>query len=407
MIWEYLALIVGILNFIFLVILPSFFLACCLCARDAIGNREKKYKDLSSIAVVGKLSADTEDYHMMNPNASYKLSKPILAAAAAARDAIVPRAYTLDAAAQADHLGGIPRKIALSTVGAFSTLLTSVFNKTEVVNKERLMELVNSRPPGTPLITVSNHMSTLDDPLMWGHWWLRSSDPKLCRWTLTAKDICFTNKYFSYLFRVGKSIPTIRGGGIQQDAIFEAIDRVNDGDWLHTFPEGKVQQEHLPISRMKWGVASIIARASNPPLVLCIGHSGFEKVMPEQHWFGRRALVPLWFKNISLVVGEPIQFDIPALRKKAEEAVSSGCTQFGADALIQPSEEVEKLEEPVYVEDGPKQDKSVLSKAEAIALAGDEATRRLYSEITRQLKDTLESLTFEAHKLCNERTRSK
>ncbi|MCO5594787.1 hypothetical protein L7F22_048821 [Adiantum nelumboides] len=90
---------------------------------------------------------------------------------------------------------------------------------------------------------------------------------------------------------------------------------------LHTFPEGKISQENGPIRRLKWGVASLIARASVPPIVLPICHSGFEKVMPENYLFGRRPLLPLWFKNISIVVGEPMQFDMPSLRQTAEEGV--------------------------------------------------------------------------------------
>lgn len=47
---------------------------------------------------------------------------------------------------------------------------------------------------------------------------------------------------------------------------------------LHTFPEGKVSQENQPIRRLKWGTASLIARAPVTPTVLPIVHYGFEKV---------------------------------------------------------------------------------------------------------------------------------
>jgi monolysocardiolipin acyltransferase len=65
---------------------------------------------------------------------------------------------------------------------------------------------------------------------------------------------------------------------------------------------------------LKWGTASLIARAAVSPIVLPIAHSGFEKVLPENYWRGRRPLVPLWMKHISIVVGEPIQFDVPGLK---------------------------------------------------------------------------------------------
>jgi hypothetical protein len=38
------------------------------------------------------------------------------------------------------------------------------------------------------------------------------------------------------------------------------------------------------------------------------------QVLPENYWRGRRPLVPLWMKHISIVVGEPIQFDVPGLK---------------------------------------------------------------------------------------------
>jgi hypothetical protein len=62
----------------------------------------------------------------------------------------------------------------------------------------------------------------------------------------------------------------------------------------------KVSQEGGPIRRLKWGTASLIVHASVTPIVLPIVHSGFEKVMPEKHWFRRRPLLPLCLKNINI-----------------------------------------------------------------------------------------------------------
>ena len=50
---------------------------------------------------------------------------------------------------------------------------------------------------------------------------------------------------------------------------------------LHTFPEGKVYQESAPIRRLKWGTASLIARAPVTPIVLPIVHHGFQEVTLE------------------------------------------------------------------------------------------------------------------------------
>lgn len=48
---------------------------------------------------------------------------------------------------------------------------------------------------------------------------------------------------------------------------------------LHTFPEGKVTQEDVPIQRLKWGTASLIVRSPVTPIVLPIVHRGFEEVI--------------------------------------------------------------------------------------------------------------------------------
>ncbi|KAG4939002.1 hypothetical protein JHK84_045201 [Glycine max] len=160
-------------------------------------------------------------------------------------------------------------------------------------------------------------MLGLDDPVMWGFKGFPIFDTKLARWVLAAEDICFKNALYSYIFRVGKCIPITRGGGIYQEHMIEALERLKDGEWLHTFPEGKVYQEDVPIRRLKWGTASLIVRAPITPIVLPIVHHGFHEVMPEKYMFGRRPPVPLWNKKIDIIIGDPIEFDLPAMRQKA------------------------------------------------------------------------------------------
>ncbi|POO00340.1 Tafazzin [Trema orientale] len=171
-------------------------------------------------------------------------------------------------AGRENHLGGIPRRIALMAVGGLAKLITSSRNSTSVHNAETLLRLVRSRPPGVPLITVANHMSNLDDPLMWGFHGFPITDPKLAR-------------------------------------------------WLHIFPEGKICQEDAPLRRLKWGTASLIIRATVTPIVLPIAHHGFEQVMSQTPPYGRRPLLPFCNKKISIIVGEPIELDLPKMRKMA------------------------------------------------------------------------------------------
>ncbi|XP_074264376.1 N-acylphosphatidylethanolamine synthase-like [Silene latifolia] len=224
---------------------------------------------------------------------------------------------TMEWAARSGHLAGVPRLTIITAIGTFAKAVTAVMNNTTVHNADTLLHLVRSRPVGVPLLTVSNHMSTLDDPLMWGFKGFPITDARLARWVLAAEDICFKNKMLSYCFRIGKCIPITRGGGIYQEHMNEALERLIDGEWLHTFPEGKVSQEDAPIRRLKWGTASLIVRAPVTPIILPIVHHGFHQVMPEDYMFGRRPPFPLSNKHIKIVVGDPIEFDLPRLRETA------------------------------------------------------------------------------------------
>ncbi|KAJ1695064.1 hypothetical protein LUZ63_011762 [Rhynchospora breviuscula] len=212
----------------------------------------------------------------------------------------------------------IARATLIGAVGAFAKAVTAVLNRTTVYNSETLLRLVSSRPRGTPLLTVSNHMSTLDDPLMWGFKGFPTMDARLQRWVLAAEDICFKNSLLSYLFRLGKCIPITRGAGIYQPHMNEALQILSRGEWLHSFPEGKVSQERVPIRRLKWGTASLIVRSPVTPIVLPIVHSGFDKVMPEKPFlFWKRPLLPLCNKEVRIIVGEPLHFDIHSLKQTA------------------------------------------------------------------------------------------
>ncbi|KAK4790098.1 hypothetical protein SAY86_017402 [Trapa natans] len=220
-------------------------------------------------------------------------------------------------AAKGTHLGGVPRKAVIAAVGAFAKVTALLLNSTSVHNADTLLRLVRFRRPGVPLITVSNHISTLDDPIMWGFKGFPVMDARLARWVLAAEDICFKNSLLSYFFRLGKCIPITRGGGIYQEHMNEALERLSGGEWLHTFPEGKVCQEDAPIRRLKWGTASLIDRSPVTPIVLPIMHRGLEEVMPEKFFRGKRPPFPLWNKRINVVVGEPIEFNLPEMRKTA------------------------------------------------------------------------------------------
>jgi hypothetical protein len=66
-------------------------------------------------------------------------------------------------------MGGIPRKLVLMAVGVFAKAVATLLNSTFVHNADTLIRLVRSRPPGVPLLTVSNHMSTYTSTSLLSH----------------------------------------------------------------------------------------------------------------------------------------------------------------------------------------------------------------------------------------------
>jgi 1-acyl-sn-glycerol-3-phosphate acyltransferase len=78
----------------------------------------------------------------------------------------------------------------------------------------------------------------------------------------------------------------------------DVIERLNQGQWVHMFPEGtrniKHSENNHQIQPFKLGLAKMIVESKTPPVVLPIFHSGLHTVT---NGIGNR---------IDIVVGEPI-----------------------------------------------------------------------------------------------------
>ncbi|XP_075981741.1 tafazzin, phospholipid-lysophospholipid transacylase [Anticarsia gemmatalis] len=231
--------------------------------------------------------------------------------------------------------------ITVAVVGLFSKIIIEFLNKTTVYNREALSRAVR-RPRGVPLLTVSNHHSCFDDPGLWGVLDLgvlmRNSR---MRWSLAAHDICFTNALHSCFFALGKCVPVVRGAGVYQPAIDFCLERLAAGDWVHIFPEGRVNvnKEHI---RFKWGVGRLIADCAAPPLIVPVWHEGLDRVLPN-----REPYLLKFRKRVFLNVGEPIQLHqlLEALRRSnaSEEETRAAITARVQDELLRLRERTHAL----------------------------------------------------------------
>ncbi|KGM91668.1 lysophosphatidylcholine acyltransferase [Paracoccidioides brasiliensis Pb18] len=255
------------------------------------------------------------------------------------------------------------------TVAAACRAFLYAASNTEVSGHDNFIKLLESRADRESrkrgLITVSNHISVMDDPLMWGTIPLlnqRAFQSFNRRWAFGSHDICYSHSILALFFTLGQVLPTHRNlhsrhGGLFQPTMTQAIRLLSRGpfspepymappsrqhwslqnvcvdpfsevataytttgedshlapsayacnsySWLHIFPEGKVHQAPNKTMRyFKWGVSRLILEASECPDVVPIWIEGTDEVMHEDRGFPR--FLPRVNKNISITFGDPV-----------------------------------------------------------------------------------------------------
>lgn len=87
----------------------------------------------------------------------------------------------------------------MGVTGAITRFFYYGLSNVEVIGLERFKATLDRRENPEErergLITVSNHVSVMDDPLIWGVLPLKYGfNPSNHRWSLGSYDICFQNK---------------------------------------------------------------------------------------------------------------------------------------------------------------------------------------------------------------------
>ncbi|KAJ6161119.1 hypothetical protein N7470_004515 [Penicillium chermesinum] len=251
-------------------------------------------------------------------------------------------------------------------VAGLSRAFLSTLNYSKVNGLDEFTELLDSRRDPSQrtkgLITVSNHISVMDDPLIWGllptRFWNK-------RWSFGSHDICFQGRWvlpLSLFFTMGQVLPTHRlahskFGGLGQPAMTEAIRLLSKGpfpvdhhpaaperqhwslqnvcvdpfsdlavayttngedshmapsafaknsySWVHIFPEGKIHQAPNKTMRyFKWGVARLILESKECPDVVPMWIEGFDQIMHESREFPR--FLPRVGKNVNVTFGSRV-----------------------------------------------------------------------------------------------------
>lgn len=239
-------------------------------------------------------------------------------------------------------LWNIASTVTIAAVGLFSKLIIVWLNRTRVYHRHYLDTALDKRPRGVPLLTVSNHHSCFDDPGMWGILKLKHCcNTRVIRWSLAANDICFTNIYHSWFFMSGKCIPVVRGLGVYQPAVDLCIQKLELGNWVHIFPEGKVNMTK-DFLRFKWGIGRILYESSVLPIIVPIWHIGMDEILPNQPPYYLR-----FGKRITYNVGPPIDLsdliESLRIRKISEPEARKIITDKIQDEMMKLKSETEKL----------------------------------------------------------------
>jgi len=93
---------------------------------------------------------------------------------------------------------------------------------------------------------------------------------------------------------------------VYQEAIDVSIEKLNQGQWIHMYPEGYVNQKKnlWPLRRFKWGIARMLMETKVTPTVIPMYITGFDRIMPEGRPIPAK-FMPLTGQDLTVTFGTP------------------------------------------------------------------------------------------------------
>ncbi|CAK7262997.1 Lyso-phosphatidylcholine acyltransferase [Sporothrix epigloea] len=138
----------------------------------------------------------------------------------------------------------------MASTGMICRSILYGFNNLEVVGLDNFLKLLDARKDVDArqrgLLTVSNHISVVDDPLIWGVLPFKYAiDHRNLRWGLGSHDICYKSSLAGHFFCSGQTLPTHRlrhspWGGLFQPTMNQAVRLLADQ------PQLANQAQHSP-----------------------------------------------------------------------------------------------------------------------------------------------------------------
>ena len=129
----------------------------------------------------------------------------------------------------------VRRQIVIPVVGGTARIFVRGVNNLTLHDAHHLHAGLQ-RPAGTGMLTVSNHISTMDDPgILASIVPLKTlCDPEAMRWGVCAADVCFKpGSWIERCASTAKVLPVVRGGGVRQPELDGIASKLEAGQWVH------------------------------------------------------------------------------------------------------------------------------------------------------------------------------